>query len=45
MTYVHSGRNRPIKLYKNVDQRFILEDLFAKLTRFARGIRELATFA
>ena len=45
MTYVHTGRHRPIRLYRNVDQRFILEDLFAKLTRFARGIQELATFA
>ena len=45
MTYVHSGQNRPVKLYRNVDQRFILEDFFAKLTRFARGSRELATFA
>jgi hypothetical protein len=44
MTYLHTGRNRPVKLYKNVDQRFILEALFAKLARFARGIRELATF-
>ena len=45
MTYVHGGRNRPVRLYRNVDQRFILEDLVAKLARFARGIRELATFA
>jgi inosine-uridine nucleoside N-ribohydrolase len=44
MTYVHTGRHRPVKLYKNVDQRFILEDLFAKLARFARGMREFATF-
>jgi inosine-uridine nucleoside N-ribohydrolase len=44
MTYLHTGRNRPIKLYRNVDQRFILEDFFAKLARFARGIRELAAF-
>jgi inosine-uridine nucleoside N-ribohydrolase len=45
MTYVHTGRNRPIKLYRNVDQRFILEDLFAKLARFARGVPELAIFS
>jgi inosine-uridine nucleoside N-ribohydrolase len=44
MTYLHTGRNHPVKLYKNVDQRFILEDLFAKLARFARGVREFATF-
>jgi hypothetical protein len=44
MNYVHTGRNRPVKLYQNVDQRFILEDLFAKLARFARGEQQLATF-
>jgi inosine-uridine nucleoside N-ribohydrolase len=44
MNYVHSGRNRPVKLYQNVDQRFILEDMFAKLARFARGEQPLATF-
>ena len=31
MTYVHTSRNRPIKLDRNVHQRFILEDLFAQL--------------
>lgn len=31
MNYVHSGKYRPIKVYKNVDARFILEDLYAKL--------------
>jgi len=45
MNYVHTGRNRPVKLYHNVDQRFILEDMFAKLARFARGEQETATFA
>ena len=45
MSYVHTGRNRPVKLYHNVDQRFILEDMFAKLARFARGEQELATFS
>jgi purine nucleosidase len=44
MNYVHTGRNRPVKLYHNVDQRFILEDMFAKLARFARGEQEFATF-
>jgi inosine-uridine nucleoside N-ribohydrolase len=44
MNYVHTGRNRPVKLYQNVDQRFILEDLFAKLARFAHGEQQLATF-
>jgi hypothetical protein len=36
MNYVHSGRNRPIRVYRGVDQRFILEDFFAKLARFTR---------
>ena len=44
MNYVHTGRNRPVRLYRSVDQRFILEDMFAKLARFARGVQELATF-
>jgi inosine-uridine nucleoside N-ribohydrolase len=44
MNYVHTGRNRPVKLYHNVDQRFILEDMFAKLARFARGEQAFATF-
>ena len=36
MNYVHSGRNRPIRVYHAIDQRFILEDFFAKLARFTR---------
>jgi len=34
MTYVHNkykGRNRPIRVYEDIDSRFILEDFFAKL--------------
>jgi len=31
MNYVHEGKYRPIKVYKNIDKRFILEDLYAKL--------------
>ena len=31
MNYVHNGKNRPIKVYKNIEARFILEDLYAKL--------------
>lgn len=44
MNYTHTGANRPIKVYENVDQRFILEDMFAKIARFTRGEQELATF-
>ncbi|MBP3542613.1 MAG: nucleoside hydrolase [Lachnospiraceae bacterium] len=31
MKYIHTGTNRDIKVYKNIDARFILEDLYAKL--------------
>ena len=37
MHYVHTGRHRPIRVYETVDARFVLEDFFAKLARFARG--------
>ncbi|MBM3957616.1 MAG: nucleoside hydrolase, partial [Gemmatimonadetes bacterium] len=37
MHYRHTGRNRPIRVYDSVDARFIHEDFFAKLARFARG--------
>lgn len=37
MHYVHTGQNRPIHFYEWVDARFIHEDFFAKLARFARG--------
>jgi purine nucleosidase len=36
MFYVHTQRNRPIRVYRNIDQRFIFEDFFAKLARFDR---------
>jgi purine nucleosidase len=44
MNYVHTGANRPIKVYHSIDVRFILEDFFAKLNRFMRGEQELANF-
>lgn len=37
MGYLHTGRHRPIRVYDSVDARFVLEDFFAKLARFARG--------
>jgi inosine-uridine nucleoside N-ribohydrolase len=37
MHYRHTGRNRPIRFYEDIDSRFILEDFFAKLQRFARS--------
>jgi hypothetical protein len=36
MNYMHTGRNRPIRVYHAIDQRFILEDFFAKLARWYR---------
>jgi inosine-uridine nucleoside N-ribohydrolase len=39
MNYCHTGRNRPIRVYESVDQRFIHEDFFAKLAGFNRGAR------
>ena len=35
MHYRHTGRHRPIRVYKDTDSRFILEDFFANLRRFA----------
>ena len=39
MHYRHTGRNRPIRVYETVDARFVHEDFFAKLARFARAAR------
>ncbi len=39
MHYRHTGRNRPIRVYDTVDARFVHEDFFAKLARFARTQR------
>lgn len=44
MNYVHTGKNRPIKVYDNIDVRYILEDFYAKLARFHRGVQDLAQF-
>ena len=35
MKYAHTGLNRPIRVYRRYDQRFILEDLYSKLQLFA----------
>lgn len=39
---IPTGRNRPIRVYETYDMRFLLEDFFAKLTRFARARGELS---
>jgi len=36
MHYIHSGQYRPIRVYENVNTRFIHEDFFAKLAQFIR---------
>lgn len=36
MAYLHTGLNRALRVYKNVDCRLILEDFYAKLALFAR---------
>lgn len=36
MQYVHTGLNRPIRVYRRIDPRLILDDFFAKLALFAR---------
>lgn len=37
MHYLHTGRNRPIRVYRSIDSRFVLEDFFAKLAAFAKS--------
>lgn len=37
MYYRHTGLQRPIKVYETIDARFIHEDFFAKLARWARN--------
>lgn len=36
MHYIHTGQYRPIRVYDNVNTRFIHEDFFAKLAQFIR---------
>lgn len=36
MSYVQTGLNRPIRVYKSIDSRLILDDLFSKLALFAQ---------
>jgi purine nucleosidase len=35
-SYVHTGLNRPIRVYKSIDSHLILNDLYSKLALFAR---------
>lgn len=36
MTYVQTERNNPIRVYKSIDSRLILEDMFSKIALFAK---------
>lgn len=36
MAYLPNDANRPIRVYRSIDSRLVLEDLFAKLALFAR---------
>lgn len=41
MHYIHTGQYRPIRVYDNVNTRFVHEDLWAKLAQFhRRGSRD-----
>lgn len=40
-TYVHTGLNRPIRVYNTIDSRLILEDLYSKLALFAAKMSKL----
>lgn len=35
MHYIHNGKNRAIRVYKEIDSRFIMEDFYCKLQLFA----------
>ncbi len=37
MNYIHTGLNRPIRVYRRIDPRLILEDMFCKLALFAQN--------
>lgn len=40
MKYVHTGKNRPIKVYETMDNHFIMEDFYAKIEDFAKNQAE-----
>lgn len=37
MTYVQTNRNRPIRVYRQINSRIMLEDMFAKIALFHRN--------
>lgn len=40
MKYIHTNTNRPIRVYENIDSRFIMEDFYAKLHLFFKNKEE-----
>ncbi|MXI87526.1 nucleoside hydrolase [Sphaerochaeta halotolerans] len=36
MQYIHTKQNRPIRVYRSIDSRLILDDFYAKLSLFAQ---------
>lgn len=39
MEYIHTNQQRPIRVYKHVDSRLILEDFYAKLALFTQKLK------
>jgi inosine-uridine nucleoside N-ribohydrolase len=39
MAYLHTGKHRPIRVYRTIDARFIMEDFYAKLELFTQNNR------
>ena len=39
MNYIHNNKNRPIRVYETMNSRFILEDFYAKLSQFNKGVQ------
>lgn len=40
MKYVHTGKNRPIKVYETIDDYFIMEDFYAKLQDYIESSKD-----
>ncbi len=40
MKYIHHKKNRPIRVYNNIDSRLTLEDFYAKLWKFSLKNKE-----
>ncbi|HIR34660.1 MAG TPA: nucleoside hydrolase [Candidatus Faecimorpha stercoravium] len=40
MKYVHTGKNRPIKVYETIDDYFIMEDFYAKLQDYVESSKD-----